>query len=188
MNKQITIPFPLSEPPNHYVAALNDRRRLDCTHVSIRLVPSTVLRLLWMHIVASTLRLVGVKSVSFETTVCRLAVRCLKYKGKDFLGTDDETSADEAPYDCLSIGELASLGGYATDAVLEAYFTLAGNNTKMYAVEIHTERFAMWFKVYFFGQIHSLETNPFNLDIIAEDFFKRSMFQLLNSFAKRGQE
>ena len=188
MNKQITIPFPLSEPPNHYVAALNDRRRLDCTHVSIRLVPSTVLRLLWMHIVASTLRLVGVKSVSFETTVGRLAVRCLKYKGKDFLATDDQTSADETPYDCLSIGELASLGGYATDDVLEAYFALPADNTKIYAVEIHAERFAMWLKVYFFGQILSLETNPFNLDIIAEDFFKRSMSLLLTSFAKRGQK
>ncbi|HSG44240.1 MAG TPA: hypothetical protein VLA72_13910 [Anaerolineales bacterium] len=188
MNKQITIPFPLLGAPDYYVAALNDRRRLDCTHVSIRLVPSTVLRLLWMHLVASTLRLVGIKSVSFETTVGRLAVRCLQYKGKDFLGTDDETSADETPYDCLSIGELASLGGYATDEVLETYFTLARINTKVYAVEIHAERFAMWFKVYFFGQIPSLETNPFNLDIIAGDFFKRSMSQLLTSFAKRGQK
>lgn len=188
MKEQTTIPLSLLGSPDYYIAALNDRRRLDCTHVSLRLAPSTLLRLVWMHLIASVLRLVGVKSVSFETKVGRLAVRCLKYKGKDFLGTDDETSADEAPYDCLSIGELASLGGYATDAVLEAYFALAGNNLKMYAVEIHAERFAMWFKVYFFGQILSLETNPFNLDIIAEDFFRRSISPLLNSFAKRGQE
>ena len=188
MNKQITIPFPLLGAPDYYIAALNDRCRLDCTHVSLRLAPSTLLRLVWMHLVASILRLVGIKSVSFETRVGRLAVRCLRYKGKDLLGTDDETSADETPYDCLSIGELASLGGYATNDVLEAYFTLAGNNTKMYAVEIHAERFAMWFKVYFFGQILSLETNPFNLDIIAEDFFRRNMSKLLTSFAKRGQK
>ncbi len=188
MNEQTTIPIPLLGSPDYYIAALNDKGRLDCTHVCLRLVPSTVLRLLWMHIVASILRLVGVKSVSFETTVGRLAIRCLKYQGKDFLGADEETSADEAPYDCLSIGELASLGGYATDDVLEAYFALAKNSTKMYAVEIHAERFAMWFKVYFFGQILSLETNSFNLDIIAEGFFKRSMLRLLNRFTEKGQK
>jgi len=188
MNKQQPIPFPLLGRPTHYIAALEDRARLDCTHVAIKLVPSTLVRLVWMHLVASALRLLGIKSAVFETKVGTLAIACLKYQGEHFLGPDEETSPDEAPYDCLSLGELANLGGYATDGVLDAYFQTAMNDTKTYAVEVHAERFAMRLKVYFFGQILSLETNYFNLDIIVEDFLKRSVRPFLTRNSNTGGE
>ncbi len=175
-----TIPFPLSDRPTHYIAALEDAERLDCTHVSIRLAPPTLIRLVWMHFVASMLRLVGIKIAVFETRVGALEVACLKYKGKQFLGADDETSTDEAPYDCLSLGKLANLGGYATDAVLDAHFMPIRKDTKVYAVEVHAERFSMWLKIYFFGQVLSIETNSFNLDIIVEDFLKRNVQRFLS--------
>jgi hypothetical protein len=118
MIKNNTIPFPLSDCPTHYIACLDDAERRDCTHVSIKLVQSTLIRLVWMHLVASVLRLIGIKMSVFETRVGALDVACLKYEGKHFLGANDETSTDEAPYDCQSLGELANLGGYATSAVL----------------------------------------------------------------------
>lgn len=175
MKEKSTIPFPLSEDPSHYLAALNDTERPDCTHVFVRLIPSTLIRLVWMRFVASVLRLVGVKSAIFGARADRLAIGCLKYQGRHFFDPDEETATDEAPYDCLSIGELANLGGYAANSVLEAYFTAARIDKKVYAIDVHVERFAMWFKIHFFGQIVSIETNSFNLDIIIEDFFKRRL-------------
>ena len=175
MKERSTIPFPLSGDPSHYLAALNDTERLDCTHVFVRLIPSTLIRLVWMYFVASVLRLVGVKSAVFEARVGRLAIGCLKYQGRHFLVADDETATDEAPYDCLSMGELANLGGYAANSVLEAYFTPARIDKKVYAIDVHVERFAMRFKLHFFGQIVSIETTSFNLDIIIEDFLRRRL-------------
>lgn len=182
MNKHNIIPFPLSDRPTHYIAALDDAERPDCTHVSIGLIPSTIIRLVWMHIVASVLRLVGIKIAVFETRVGALDVACLKYQGKHFLGADEETSTDEAPYDCLSLGELANLGGYATDAVLDAHFMPIRKDAKVYAVEVHAGRFTMWLKIYFFGQILSIETTSFNLDIIVEDYLKRNVQRFLKRY------
>ena len=182
MTKHSTIPFPLSDRPTHYLAALEDAERLDCTHVSIRLVPSTLIRLVRMHLVTSVLRLIGIKIAVFETRVGMLDVACLKYQGRQFLGADEETSTDEAPYDCLSLGELANLGGYATNAVLDAHFAPMRKDAKVYAVEVHAERFSMWLRIYFFGQILSIETNSFNLDIIVENFLKRNVQRFLKRY------
>jgi hypothetical protein len=143
MTKHDTIPFPLSDRPTHYLATLEDEERLGCTHVSIRLVLPTLIRLVWMRFVASALRLVGIKIAVFETRVGALDIAPIKYKGRQFLGADDETSTDEASYDCLSLGELANLGGYATDAVLAAHFTSMRQDAKVYAVEVHADRFSM---------------------------------------------
>jgi hypothetical protein len=96
-----------------------------------------------MSFVASALRLVGIKIAVFETRVGALDIAPIKYKGRQFLGADDETSTDEASYDCLSLGELANLGGYATDAVLAAHFTSMRQDAKVYAVEVHADRFSM---------------------------------------------
>lgn len=187
MNECDTIPFPLSDLQTYYLATLEDPERLDCTHVSIRLIPSTLVRLVWIHSVASALRLVGIKIAVFETRVDSLDIGYLKYQGRHFLVTDEEIATDEAPYDCLSIGELANLGGYATNNALEAYFTPARIDKKVYAIDVHVERFAMWFKIHFFGQIVSIETNSFNLDIIIEDFLKRRLqkFPIKLSGARR---
>lgn len=175
MTKDNTLPFPLSDRPTHYIACLEDAERLDCTHVSIELIPSTLIRLVWMHLVASVLRLIGIKIAVFETRVGALDVTCLKYRGKRFLSANDETSTDEAPYDCLSLGELANLGGYATDAVLDANFAPIMKAAKVYAVEVHAGRFSMWLKIHFFGQVLSIETNSFNLDILVKDFLARNI-------------
>src|SRR5574341_1909762 len=128
MTKHDTIPFPLSDRPTHYLATLEDTERLDCTHVSIRLVLPTLIRLVWMHFIASVLRLVGIKIAVFETRVGALDIGCIKYRGRQFLGADDETSTDEAPYDCLSLGELANLGGYATPSAAKAWCIFNGTS------------------------------------------------------------
>ena len=175
MKNSNSLSFPLSDQLSHYLACVENPGRLDCTHVSIKLDPSTLIRLVWMHLVTSVLRLCGIKMAVFETRAGALDVACLKYEGKEILGANDETSADEAPYDCLSLGELANLGGYATSAVLAEYFTPITQDAKVYAVEVYAERFSMWLKVYFFGQTFSMETNSFNLDILVKDFLTRNV-------------
>jgi hypothetical protein len=182
MTKHDTIPFPLSDLPTRYLATLEDTERIDCTHVYIRLVLPTLIRLVWMHSVASVLRLVGIKIAIFETRVGALDIGCIKYQGKQFLGADEETSTDEAPYDCLSLDELANLGGYATDAVLAAHFTTMRQGAKVYTVEVHADRSSLWLKIYFFGQILSIETNAFNLDIIVEDLLQRYVQHSLSKY------
>jgi len=170
MNSNNSITFPLSDHPTHYVACIEDAERLDCTHVAIKLTPSTLIRLVWMYFVASVLRLIGIKATVFESKVGVLDVACLRYTGNQFLEDDQGTSGDDAPYDCLSLGELAALGGYATNAALDAWFAPAMTNDKAYAVEVYVQRFSMWLKICFFGQTLHIETNPFNLDIIVKDF------------------
>jgi len=180
MNNNNSLSFPLSDQLSHYLACVENPGRLDCTHVSIKLGPSTLIRLVGMNLVTSVLRLCGIKMAVFETRAGAFDVKCLKYEGKDFLGANDDTSADEAPYDCLSLGELANLGGYATSAVLDKYFAPMTQDAKVYAVEVHIERFSMWLKVYFFGQILPIETNSFNQDIIVEDYLKRNVQHYLS--------
>jgi len=175
MRNSTIITFPLSDRPTHYIACLEDAKRIYCTHVSVKLVPSTLIPLVCMHFVASVLRQVGIKISAFETRVGALDVSCLRYTGQQFLEASEDTSCDDAPYDCLSLGELADLGGYATDAVLDAHFAPITKEAKVYAIEVHAERFSMWLKIHFFGQVLSIETNPFNLDIIVKDFLTRSV-------------
>lgn len=55
-------------------------------------------------------------------------------------------------------------------------------DAKAYAVEVHADRFSMWLKIYFFGQIVSIETNAFNLYIIVEDFLKRNVQRFLSKY------
>jgi hypothetical protein len=172
--------FPLSDRPCHYLACVENPGRLECTHVSIKLGSSTLIHLVRMHLVTAVLRLLGIKMAVFETKAEVLNVACLKYEGKEVLCANDETSADETPYNCLSLGELASLGGYATDALLAKYFVPIKQDAKVYAVEVHAERFSMWLKVYFFGQTQPIETNSFNQDIIVEDFLNRNVQQFLS--------
>lgn len=66
--------------------------------------------------------------------------------------------------------------------MLAAHFTTMRQDAKVYAVEVHADRFSMWLKIYFFGQILSIETNAFNLDIIVEDFLKRNVQHFLSKY------
>lgn len=170
MTERTTITFPLTERPTRYIACVsNDGAATDCTHVSIKFTPGTIFRLVWMSLVASVLRLVGIKISVFESKPGRLNTGHLRYTGRQTLKPDQETSPDDAPYNCLSIGELASLGGYATEAVLKKYFAPIKKDLQAYAIEVHVARHMMWLKVHFFGPNPSIETDPFNLDIIVKD-------------------
>ena len=57
---------------------------------------------------------------------------------------------------------------------------LARNDLEDYTIEVHAERFHTSLKVYFSGPNPTIETDPFNLDIIVRDLLKRS-------FQKGGQ-
>ena len=173
MNNSIT--FPLSGCPTHYIARVEDAGKSDCAHIAIKLMPSTLIRLILAYVVASVLRLFKIKIVVFETRADTLSITYLRDTSGQCLEDDQETSSDDAPYDCLTLGELISLGGYATDRVLDAFFSSACVNVKMYAIEVYVERFAMWLKIYAFGWTFCIETEPFNLDIIVKDFLARNV-------------
>jgi hypothetical protein len=167
--------FPLANRPSHYLACVENPGPFGCTHVSIKLVPSTLIRLGWMHWVGTLLHMVGIKIAVFESKADALDLVCLEHKDRYSLEAEDETSNDDAPYDCLSLGELASLGGYATHAVLEAYFAPIPKDARVYALDVHVEKYSMWLKIYFFGPVPSVETNAFNLGILVKDFLVRSV-------------
>ena len=76
MKNNNSLSFPLSDELSHYLACVETPGRLDCTHVSIKLDPSTLIRLVWMHLVTSVLRLCGIKMAVFETMVGALDVAC----------------------------------------------------------------------------------------------------------------
>jgi hypothetical protein len=163
MTERTTTTFPLTERPTRYIACVsNDGAATDCTHVFIKFTPETIFRLVWMS-------LVGVKISVFEIKPGKLNTGHLRYTGWQTLKPDQETSPDDAPYSCLSIGELASLGGYATEAVLKKYFAPIKKDLQAYAIEVHVARHMVWLKVHLFGPNPSVETDPFNLDIIVKD-------------------
>lgn len=162
------ITFPL-ERSTHYIACISNDVTGDCTHVSIKLSVPTLIRLVWLWLVASALRLIGVKMSVFEDKANRFTITCLRRKGNQTLKINQETSSDDDPYNCLSAAELISLGGYATESVLSRYFTLANKGLKLDSVEVHVASRMMWFRLYFIGANPSIETDPFNLGIIVRD-------------------
>jgi hypothetical protein len=176
MIKRTTITFPL-EHPTHYLACISNDATGDCTHVSIKLSAPTLIRLVWLWFVASTLRLIGVKISVFDERANRLAITCLSRKGNQALKINQETSADDDPYNCRSAAELISLGGYATESVLGRYFTLANKDLKLDSVEVHIASRMMWLKLYFIGANPSTETDPFNLGIIVKDFIRHNLLK-----------
>lgn len=174
MTKRITTMFPL-EHPTHYVACIADDVTGDCAHVSVKLTFLTLVRLLWMCLAASALRLVGIKTSVFGSNAGALGATCLRSKGKQTLRFNQETSTDDDPYNCLSPAELISLGGYATEAVLSRYFALAKRDLKVDVIDVHVAGRTMWFKLHFVGTNPCLETDPFNLGIIVKDFIRRNL-------------
>jgi len=175
MKSKNAIAFPL-ERPTHYLACIADEITNNCTHVSFKLSPPTLAHLLWMYFVASVLRLVGIKISVFKPDAFALHVACLRSTSKQML-TNQETSTDEDPYNCLSITELISLGGYATEAALSEYFTLANKDLELDSLEVHVAGRMMWFRLYFIGPNPSLETDPFNLGIIVRDIVRAKQME-----------
>jgi len=123
-------------------------------------------------LIASALRLIGVKAAVFDDKANRLAITCLCKRGNQTLKFNQETSADKDPYNCLSIAELICLGGYATEAVLSRYFALANRDLKLDSLEVHVASRMMWFRLHFCGVNPSLETDPFNWGIIVRDIVR----------------
>jgi len=167
------ITFPL-EHPTHYIACISDDATGDCTHVSIKLSAPTLIRLVWLWLIASALRLIGVKMSVFEDKSNGFAITCLRRKRKQMLKIDQKTSSDDEPYNCLSAAELISLGGYTTVSALSRYFTLANKDLKLDSVEVHVASRMMWFRLYFIGANPSIETDPFNLGVIVRDSVRRN--------------
>jgi len=176
MKSKNAIAFPL-ERPTHYLACIADEIINNCTHVSFKLSPPTLAHLLWMYFVASVVRLVGIKISVFESNAVALRVACLLSTRRQALKTNQETSTDEGPYNCLSITELISLGGYATEAALSRYFTLANRDLKLDSLEVHVAGRMMWFRLYFIGANPSLETDSFNLGIIVRDIVRAKQME-----------
>jgi hypothetical protein len=119
--------------------------------------------------------LIGVKAAVFDDRANRFAITCLRKRGNQTLKINQETSTDDDPYNCLSVAELISLGGYATEIVLSRYFTLANKDLKLDSVEVHVASRMVWLKLYFIGPNPSLETDPFNLGIIVRDIVGHSV-------------
>jgi hypothetical protein len=137
---------------------------------------------LWF--VASALRLIGVKAAVFGDRANRFTITCLRKKGHQTLKINQETSADDDPYNCLSAAELISLGGYATETVLSRYFTLANKDLKLDSVEVHVASRMVFFKLYFSGANPSLETDPLNLGIIVRDIVRTKQMEDNKDVAK----
>lgn len=177
MKNHNSITFPLSERPTHYVACNSNPHQSVCSHVSIKLTWLTLFHLIVMSFAAAALRLVGIKITIFETRARTLKIACLQYVGKQTLNPNQDTSTDEAPYDCLSLGELAALGGYATEAVLLKHFAPTKTELKIQSVEVQVHRRMIGLKVYFTGPNPSIETDPFNLGILVRDAASRYVKQ-----------
>jgi len=177
------ITFPLARP-THYIACISDDMTGDCTHVSIKLSVPTLIRLVWLWLVASALRLIGVKMSVFDDKENGLATTCLRRKRKQMLRINQKTSSDDDPYNCLSAAELISLGGYATESVLSRYFTLANKDLKLDSVEVHVASRMMWFRLYFIGANPSIETDPFNLGVIVRDVVRTKQMEDNKDVAK----
>lgn len=176
MKSKNAIAFPL-ERPTYYLACIADEITNNCTHVSFKFSPPMLAHLLWMHFVASVLRLVGIKISVFRSDAGALCVACLGSTRKQALKTYQEISTDEDPYSCLSIAELISLGGYAMEAALSRYFTLANRDMKLDSLEVHVASRMMWFRLHFCGANPSLETDPFNLGIIVRDIVRAKQME-----------
>lgn len=47
----------------------------------------------------------------------------------------------------------------------------------MYAIDVHAERFSMRLNIHYLGSILSVESNPFNPDILVKDFLVRNILR-----------
>jgi hypothetical protein len=178
MKNNKAIAFPLTRTPTHYVACNSNPELSECSHVTIKLTWLTLFHLIVMSLAAGVLSLIGIKITIFETKARTLKIACLRYVGKQTLQANHDTSTDEAPYDCLSLGELAALGGYATEEVLLKHFAPTKKELKIQSVEVQIQRWMIGLKVYFTGPNPSIEADPFNLGIVVRDVVSRSVQQL----------
>lgn len=162
--------FPIKEP-THYVACIDNPITGACTHASVKLSAPTLGRLAWMWFVSFALRLVGVKAAVFQVKPDKLGLDCLRVKSRATLKPGQECSVDEDPYNCLSLGELIALGGYANETVLKSAFS--PSKLQLESVELVVIDSMVGFKLNFSGTNPSLETDTFNLKVIVQDIIHR---------------
>ena len=166
--------FPLSHP-THYLACLNN---FDVTHVAVKLCRQTLLMLLLLLYVPQILEFFNIVRLAFARRRKPGQMSLLdnisfyRYVGKDRIrpGNDRECSTDEDPYNCLTLGELASLGGFANEQVLSSKFKLiphpVDESMAIAACRAHTGM--VFFKIIFRGEEY--ETDMFNVGLLVQKY------------------
>jgi hypothetical protein len=96
-----------------------------------------------------------------------------RYVGKDRIrpGDDRDCSTDEDPYSCLTLGELASLGGFADEQVLNSKFKPVPHpdNESMAITACKARAGMVFFKVLFQGEEY--ETDMFDVRLLVQKYF-----------------
>lgn len=169
------IKFPLSHP-THYIACLNN---FDVTHVAVKLCRQTLMFFLLLLYAPQVLAFFNIVRLNFVrrrkpgqiSLVDNLSF--YRYIGKDRIrpGDDREFSTDEDPYSCLSLGELASLGGFVDEEVLKCKFELIpwSSEDPLGVVTVYRADTGMvFFKVLFRSEEY--ETDMFNIRLLIDKY------------------
>ncbi|HEX9274636.1 MAG TPA: hypothetical protein VGA01_20765 [Candidatus Binatia bacterium] len=169
------IKFPLSHP-THYIACLNN---FDVTHVAVKLCRQTLLTLLLLLYAPQVLAFFNIVRLAFARRRQPGQMSLLdnlsfyRYTGKERIqpGVDMEFSTDEDPYNCLSLGELASLGGFTDEEVLKRKFELIPQSDHdLVGVTVYKAHTGMvFFKVLFCCEEY--ETDMFNVRLLVQKYF-----------------
>jgi hypothetical protein len=171
------IKFPLSHP-THYIACLNN---FDVTHVAVKLSRQmlwTMFLVLWIPKIVALLERQGIGRLTI-TRPGKSGQKSLfdklgfyQYIGEDKIqpGDDRECSTDEDPYSCLTLGELASLGGFANEEVLQRKFKpIPQDEASAIGVTVcRTNTGMIFFKVLFEGEEY--ETDMFNVRLLIDKY------------------
>ncbi len=167
--------FPLSHP-THYLACLNN---FDVTHVAVKLCRQTLLMLLLLLYIPQILEFFNIVRLAFARRRKPGQMSLLdnisfyRYVGKDRIrpGDDRDCSTDEDPYSCLTLGELASLGGFADEQVLNSKFKPIPHpdNESMAITACKARAGMVFFKVLFRGEEY--ETDMFNVRLLVQKYF-----------------
>jgi hypothetical protein len=172
---QTEIKFPLSHP-THYIACLNN---FDVTHVAVKLCHQTLLTLLLLLYAPQVLAFFNIVRLTFARrrkpgqTSLLDNLSFYRYTSKERIrpGADHDFSSDEDPYNCLSLGELASLGGFADEEVLKHKFELIPQSDKdpvgVAVYKAHTDM--VFIKVLFRGEEY--KTDMFNVGLLVRKYF-----------------
>lgn len=173
------IKFPLSHP-THYLACLNN---FNVTHVAVKLTRQTLWTMFcWLVLSPKLVTFLNALGIS-RVKVTRphepgdddfpLNLKFYRYIGKDRIqpGDDRECSTDEDPYNCLTLGELASLGGFANEEVLQSKFkpVVPDSNFPMGVTLCHTDTGMLFFRLLLDGEEY--DTDMFNVRLLFDKYF-----------------
>ena len=169
------IKFPLSHP-TYYIACLNS---FDVTHIAVKLCCQILLTLLLLLYTPRVLEFFNIVRLTFarQRKPGQMSVldylSFYRYIGKERIqpSGDQDFATDEDPDNCMSLGELASLGGFATEEVLQSKFkTISQDEASAIGVTVcRTNTGMIFFKVLFSGEEY--ETDLFNVRLLLEKYF-----------------